>query len=494
MRPIIYTFRATSKSARAIATMLLLGESLLAPCAIGSTRPRYGGVLRLQMSQRVNTLDPRSWPADSVQGAASEKLASLVFDRLVRYDDQGEIQPELAISWEHDALSKRWQFRLRTGVKFTDGTPLSPETVALALQQLLGNSFDVSATGDSVVIQADHSMLDLPSRLAMGRYFIFHATSNGMLSGTGPFRVTEWPSASPGAKVRAARSVFEANESCWAGRPFMDQLEITMGVAAPTQANAVAFGQTDVAALDANEVRAATQRGVRLRSSEPIDLLALQFDATRPLVQEPSVRRAMSLAIDRSSIADVILQKEAVPAGGLLPNWISGYAHLFSVAPDVETARQLLISAQRKFSRTTTLTLVYDSEDTDERAVAERVSVNLRELGILVQTKGFVGGSAGGSPPAEMHLVRVHIGTPEPAIALEEVLAAIGEPLIGMEKLEECYAVERAPIDAFRVIPLVHVPETYGLSPQVRDWMPPRWGGWRLEEVWIAPAAGGTAP
>jgi hypothetical protein len=59
---------------------------------------------------------------------------------------------------------------------------------------------------------------------------------------------------------------------------------------------------------------------------------------------------------------------------------------------------------------------------------------------------------------------------------------------------EQAYAA-RAPIEASRVVPLVHVSENYGLSPQVRDWMPPRWGGWRLEDVWLEPAsaAGGTS-
>ena len=40
------------------------------------------------------------------------------------------------------------------------------------------------------------------------------------------------------------------------------------------------------------------------------------------------------------------------------------------------------------------------------------------------------------------------------------------------------------------MIPLVHVSESYGLSPQVRDWMPPRWGGWDLADVWLGPPSG----
>ncbi len=68
------------------------------------------------------------------------------------------------------------------------------KSAALALQQLLGNMFDVSATSDSVVIQADHSSPDFPLLLAAGRYFIFHTADDGSLVGTGPFQVTDWPS------------------------------------------------------------------------------------------------------------------------------------------------------------------------------------------------------------------------------------------------------------------------------------------------------------
>ena len=87
-----------------------------------------------------------------------------------------------------------------------------------------------------------------------------------------------------------------------------------------------------------------------------------------------------------------------------------------------------------------------------------------------------------------MRLARHRLASPDSGIALAELLASLGESPASLETIEQAYAAERAPIDAFRVIPLVHVSESYGLSPQVRDWMAPRWGGWRLEDVWLGPA------
>jgi hypothetical protein len=142
------------------------------------------------------------------------------------------------------------------------------------------------------------------------------------------------------------------------------------------------------------------------------------------------------------------------------------------------------------------LVLFYDSGDAEARAVADRVAVNLREIGIMIQVSGQIADGKGKPPAADMRLVRHRLAGPDPAGALSELLNSFGETATDLETPDQIYAAERAPIDAFHVIPLVHVPESYGLSPQVRDWMAPRWGGWRLEDVWLGPpsAPGGNSP
>ena len=83
---------------------------------------------------------------------------------------------------------------------------------------------------------------------------------------------------------------------------------------------------------------------------------------------------------------------------------------------------------------------------------------------------------------------------PDSDTALTQILSAIGEPHSTLGTPEQSYAAERAPIDAFRIIPLVHISENFGLGPQVRDWMAPRGGGWRLEDVWLdTPSSTGGA-
>jgi peptide/nickel transport system substrate-binding protein len=487
MRHIAFSSRASSKFFLLLVAIITLGMIASILEAAPSTRPKYGGTLRVQLETRLVTVDPRQWPSGSAQQAAAERVDSLVFDRLVRLDNHGMPQPSLAVSWEHDSQAKRWEFQMRKGVKFNDGALLTAEVAALAIQQLLGNSFDVSATSDSIVILADHAISDFPSLLATGRYFIFRTADDASLVGTGPFRVAEWPSGGATPKL-----ILTANESCWAGRPFVDKIELTMGVDPQQQANSIAFGQADVVELPAAQVRRAAQRGVRTVSSDPVELFALQFDFARPGVADDRLRQAISVAIDRASIADVILQRQSVVAGGLLPNWLTGYAFLFPVAMDLPKAKTLVAATGREVSHPAPLVLVYDSDDTEARAVADRVAVNLKEAGIAVQVSGQT--ATGKNTPADVRLARRRVAAPDPATALSVLLNSFGGSAEDVETPEQTYAAERTPIDLFQIIPLVHVSESYGLGPQVRDWMAPRWGGWRLEDVWLGPpsASAGT--
>ena len=113
--------------AAGVAALLLVGVAgAFASRANASTQPQFGGTLRVQISERVTTIDPRQWPSESTKADVAERVNSLVFDRLVRLDDKAGLQPALAISWEHDAQAKRWLFRIREGVKFSDGTALTP--------------------------------------------------------------------------------------------------------------------------------------------------------------------------------------------------------------------------------------------------------------------------------------------------------------------------------------------------------------------------------
>src|SRR5579859_3859780 len=107
--------------------------------------PRYGGTLHVKLRASSVSLDPHEWTPGSLSSAASEKLASLVYDRLVTLDDYAKLQPALAAEWSHDSGNRSWQFKLRSSVRFSDGSLLTPADAVSSLQASLGKSFEVTA-------------------------------------------------------------------------------------------------------------------------------------------------------------------------------------------------------------------------------------------------------------------------------------------------------------------------------------------------------------
>ena len=495
MKRIALRFRVANsmcwlRGVKAILSVLLTAGLALdtSTTASATTRPRYGSTLRIEIRARVDALDPREIPDNSVAAASTEKLISLVFEKLVRLDITGRPQPQLAHSWQADAGKRRWEFRLRPNEKFHDGTPLAPASVVAALQHQLGNEFLMSVSGDMLVMESKQPIPDLLERLASSRSYIFKILRDGTLAGTGPFRVVGWQP--------RQRAVFAANDGHWGGRPFLDKIEVQMGVNLAEQIVDFELGKADLIELAPDQLRRATQDGARIWISSPVELLAIVTPGEVQPALDARILQALAHAVDRAAIQSVLLQKQGEVAGGLLPQWVSGYAFLFVAAADVDRARKLIAEIS---PAPVPLVLEYDAADSIARTVAERVALDASQVGLKLQVAAAVPGSPAGG---RLRLVRARLGSLRPRDLLADLAEAfsLGNGREGQEAVtpEEQYAAEKKMLDSYRVVPLVHVPEICGLSPLLRNWMPTRWGEWRLEDAWLAlpeqPSAAGGKP
>lgn len=451
-----------------------------AAVALASSRPRYGGTLRVEIRARVNSMDPREWFAGTPDSLATERMLSQVFERLVTLDDSGQIVPALAIAWQHDANFTRWEFILRDGVKFHDGAPANAENVAAALLDEGDARWPVTAERDEVVFSFPLPHPELLSELAAGKTFIFHASA-GTVFGTGPFRISEWQP--------QRRLVLVADEDAWPGRPFADRVDIQLGIPSQQQALDLELGKVDVIELEPNLLRRAAQSNAHVVSSQPVELFALEFSANRA-VADMRIRRALSLAIDRASIVNVLLQRQGEPAASLLPQWLSGYAFLFPTARDVAYAKEL----RTELGSSAPLTLVYDGGDPMAAPIAARIAVNARDAGIVIDTAME---SLNRESRSDLRLVRRRLAPPDAQSALTALLTQM-EPARAdatakrpdISAAQQRYAVEHDSIAAGTVIPLAFVPEISAAAPSVHDWLAPRWGEWRLADAWLEePAA-----
>ncbi|HLZ51027.1 MAG TPA: ABC transporter substrate-binding protein [Candidatus Acidoferrum sp.] len=469
--------------------------------------------MRIEARASSVSLDPREWHVGSLEAAANEKLAALVFERLLSLDDYGRFLPVLATEWTHDGSNRRWQFTIRSGVTFSDGSALAAADVAAALQPLLPANQQVSAFGNTIVIQSAAPVADLLEQLASGRYFIYRALPNGALVGTGPFVFGE-PAAgaeqSDGKNPSASRTdratdtasqasgkhvYFRANTDAWAGRPFVDGIDVTLGVPPLRAMFDLQLGKADLIELSPELVPRARQVNLRVWTSEPLILYGLRFDDAQRIVSDPRLREALSLSLDRESMANVLLQKQAEPAAALLPQWLSGYAFLFSMDANLERSKELRRPLPaNEAAASSPLRLRVDSAGDLAKLIGERVALNARQASILVQVMNRPatrsGSATAAEPPAGVHLFAWHFSSLSPRAELDSMFAAYNlsqpsEETATSTNREQLYARERRVLGDWQVLPLVTQAESVGLAPTVRDWMPARWGEWHLADVWL---------
>lgn len=440
--------------------------------AAAATRPHYGGTLRVAIAEAPQSLDP----ADPVlnSSTAGRNLARLIFDRLVILDERGLPRPALATSWQAETGDQRWELQLRRDAAFHDGTPLSAGVAAASLRAA-NPAWRIEAHGDAVLVEFDSPHPNFLAELALSRNGIAKR-AGGKLVGTGAFAIREWE---PGRKLLLA-----ANNEYWAGRPFLDAIAAEMGRSYRDQMIALDLGQADLIEIPAERARRAAAENRRVQNSAPVELMALVFGRALEMRDDQRLCQAIGLSMDRASLNAALLEGQGEPTGALLPNWITGYAFLFSQETNVAQARQI----RSEVKSSAAWTLAYDPNDPLARVVAERVALNARDAGIALQLTT--------SGAADLRLVRASVASVEGRTALTALAWAIGLPLPRFpgSAEESLYNGENVLLQTRRAIPLIYLPVSYGVSPAVRNWSATADGSWRLQDTWLTPNAAAGKP
>ena len=207
---------------------------------------------------------------------------------------------------------------------------MTAEQVAAALR-VANPDWKVLAAGDVLVIERDSPAPNLPAELAQNRNGIAKRDGAKIL-GTGPFPIDQWD---PGKKL-----MLTANNSYWAGRPFLDSIEITMGQDFRGQMISFDLGKADLIEVAPEQAHRAASENRNVQSSAPSELMALAFSHDPQSADEARLREALTLSIDRATLSNVLLQGGGEPAGTLLPNWMTGYGVVFPSEMDLTRARQ----------------------------------------------------------------------------------------------------------------------------------------------------------
>jgi peptide/nickel transport system substrate-binding protein len=415
--------------------------------AVARTRPHYGGTLHVEIEG-----DAWSGSGNSRDGLARQ----LVFNGLTRLGNDGMVQRALAIEWQSDDSAHRWQFRLRPGVQFHDGSPLTATAVVQALNLSCNANCPWTAVrpvGSSVVFTSDSPTPNLPALLAGDKFLIaLTAGADGATPvnaiGTGPFRFSA---------INNDTLTLTANDGSWEGRPFVDSIEIRAHRSIHDQWLDLSVGRADIVEVPPQELRRAQQQRLAIAVSPSVDLLALQISDTA--LANPMLRASIAAAVDRGALFNVIFQKQGEITGSLLPQELTGYSFLFSTDRDMNKAHAL-----RGGLTAPLLTLGFDGDGAMQLA-AQRLALNLREAGFDVQAI-----DVHHSPHPDLILCKLPLEGADASAALEVLLRAAGETVPASKPSPiTLFHTEREFLDRKTLVPLLDLPRAYAIGSRVRD-------------------------
>ncbi len=287
----------------------------------------------------------------------------LVYEGLVRADVSGKIAPVLASKWSVDAAQTSYEFTLRDGVKFSDGTPMSADDVVFSFQRLnergLPYAKDRFKSLDSVIRLDDRRvrfklkqpdagfLLNLGSPFVVGSAILSqkwaqtHDPRREMM-GTGPFKMVAY---TPNTQL-----VLKRNDDYWnkEGTAKVSDLTIRYMPEQSAQIAALKSGQIDLMFPSAEgNLQLKGDTAVTVVSVPSTNTVRLNINSGRPPFDNPDVRRAISLAMNRPAIVQAAFLGEAVPSAQMPPSytWVPKMDALKYYKHDVAQAKALLAKA-----------------------------------------------------------------------------------------------------------------------------------------------------
>lgn len=322
---------------------LILASLLLSPLAMSNGSEK---VLKVATMWDIPDLDP-------VQRGDAWAEKALVTETLVTSNSEYELLPQLAESWRQ-LDGKIWEFRLKEGVLFHDGSKLTADDVKFTLER--GAELDSTIAN---FLQLDHiEVVDpvtirittkkpnsiLPSVLHYPELGIISRNSldkDGKISqviGTGPFKLESFD-----AKTHVL--TVTRNDNWWGGKAKIDRIVTTPITDPNTRASAIEKGDVDFTVdIPYSEVeRINSLEGLKAEIYTTPYLYRLDLNTKKEVFGDVDVRHALSYAIDRDQIVKYVLfgvgSAESVPFSSDMP-WTNESVRSYSYNP--EKARELL--------------------------------------------------------------------------------------------------------------------------------------------------------
>jgi peptide/nickel transport system substrate-binding protein len=351
--------RHARRQVRWASMALLVLVVLLAACTGGgggAPSPGGGGQARKTLTFAM-TADP-GFLAFETSGIATYTYTRLIYDGLfrIRPDTHGfrTVDPDAAESWDISPDQTVWTFHLRGGLTFTNGDPLTAGDVKFSIEKLLDPKFTASGFLGSIdhVDALDDKTVVITLKAPDPSFWVIVAEIIDIYPqkvveqmgdarfqqkpvGSGPYSVVEW---------KKDESVeFAANPDYWKGAPAFSKILIRIIPETSTRVAELQGGNVDAAPIDVvniPEIEGNDQLHVVGSPGGTIAFVRLRFDKSP--TDDPRVRQAMNLAVDRKTLADTLYKGHADLPASVLPSNSFGALQGEGYAFDQDQARSLL--------------------------------------------------------------------------------------------------------------------------------------------------------
>ncbi len=335
---------------------------------------------------------PTTWDPVTSSAGSDVQMLALAYDPITALDEQGNAIPWLAESWAYDASGTKVTFTLRSGLTFSDGSPLDATAVATSIER--GRTQDGSliapqmATIKKVTASGDRDVVVELTEVDY-QYPLLFAGKTGMVvnpaafekdaaslatqpAGSGPFEVTKYTQ-NDHASLKKNPRFFAADEIK------VDSFDLYPQADPATVVAAVQSGQYNLARLGGAQVQQAKDAGLEVQVINSMFVMCLDVHVGKAPFDDPAVVEALKFGIDREKIKEVAnfgvgdVNYQPFPPGyvGYNPEIADIYAF------DPDKARQVLADA----GYTDPVPAVLTSSGFGPAAV-ELIQAQLKEVGI----------------------------------------------------------------------------------------------------------------
>jgi len=348
---------------RLIAALALLALNALAPAAD----------ITIGLAADVTSIDPHV-----LNAAPNNSIGEQIFDTLVRRDPRQRFVPGLAESWRA-VDDTTWEFKLRRGVKFHDGSDFTADDVIFSLERPAtlkgvpgGFTVFTQSIREKIAVDA-HTLLlktaapypnmpsDMSSVIIVSKRAAQDATSADFDSGkaaigTGPWKLVRY--------VRGDRIELARNDAYWGPKPAWERATFRLITSDPSRIAALLAGDVQFIEVvpPSDYARLRTNSAISIFTSPSNRMIFFHLDSYRdkspfitdkagkPLEQNPlkdaRVRRAISKAVNRQALVERVMEGLALPAAQFVPEGFFGYLPSLKPEPfDPEGSKRLLAEA-----------------------------------------------------------------------------------------------------------------------------------------------------